>query len=463
MVRTIDVAQLIDRQKINWFVIGVLIACTLVALADGYNITVIAFAAPAMVKAWALDRASLGFLLSASFFSGVVGPLFFGYLADRVGRRNCMLVTTLMFGVFGLASAFCGSLTPLVVVRFLAGIGMSGAVAVTVTLTNEFAPRRMRATFVTLVFSGTTIGSGLPGLVAASLMADYGWQILFWIGGGVTLIIAFGLLFILPESPKFLSLRPERRSELGALLSRLAPGFKLTPDMAFVIHEEGDSGRLSLRQLFVGRLAFLTPLLWFCAFDVMMMFQFLISWLPTLLTESGVTIVGASLAGTVFQFAGTLGGWCIMRPLDKYGMLPVTVLYVLSIPVIACLGLPGNSEETMLALCAAAGFCVLGLHFGQISGASNVYPTSIRAMGVGWFTLFARVGMAVGPLAAGVLLARHVAIKTLFYMATLPMAIGAVVSAIVTLLYLAHYQRAGEADDVPAGGLAIGDGKADMV
>ena len=127
-----------------------------------------------------------------------------------------------------------------------------------------------------------------------------------------------------------------------------------------------------------------------------------------------------------------------MRPLDRYGMWPCVVLYVLSIPVVACLGLPGNSEALLMLLCALAGFCVLGLHFAQVFCVSSIYPTAIRALGVGFFMLAARAGGSLGPYLVGVLSAEHVPIGRMFELGTIPLAIGAVASIAITLIYRAH-------------------------
>src|ERR1700761_2712161 len=185
MEQNLDVTQIVDRQPVNRFLLGVLFLCTLVTLADGYNISVVAFAGPALLKAWHLERAALGPLISSSLFAGLIGPFLFGAIGDRIGRRYAMIVSVLLIGVFGILLAYCTNVEQMLVVRFIAGIGMSGALAVTVAAVNEFAPRRVRATFVTIVFSGTTIGSGLPGLVAPAILKQHGWETLFFVGGVV--------------------------------------------------------------------------------------------------------------------------------------------------------------------------------------------------------------------------------------------------------------------------------------
>ncbi len=441
MAQDIDVTQIVDRQRVGGFLIGVLFLCTLVTLADGYNISVVAFAAPAISKAWSLNRAALGPLFSSSLIAGLIGPFLFGTLGDRIGRRNSIIASIVMIGIFGVVSGLCTSLVPLVITRFVAGIGMSGALAVTVASVNEFAPRRLRATFVTIVFSGTTIGSGLPGLVAAPLLAHHGWPSVFFVGGVVPLVLAVAVYLFLPESPKFLCLHPARHGGLGSVLRRLDPQLQLAPDSRFILGGEVPSGKSSYTQLFAGKLALLTPLLWLGSFLAMIVFHSLNTWLPTLLTDSGISFERASHTVAAFQFVGTLGGWVIMRPLDKFGMLPCTILYVLSIPIIASLGTPAVGETNLMLMCSLAGFCVLGLHFAQVSCVSNIYPTAVRGLGVGWFMLFARLGGAIGPLVVGALVAQHVSMKSLFYLATLPLVVGTVASIAVTVIYQAYYQK----------------------
>jgi AAHS family 4-hydroxybenzoate transporter-like MFS transporter len=448
MAQPIDVTQVINQQPVSRFLLGVVALCLLVTLVDGYNITVVSFAAPAIVKAWHLNRAALGPLFSSSLVAGLIGPFLFGVLGDRLGRRMAMIVSTIIIGVFGIASGLCTSLVPLIGMRFLAGIGMSGALAVTVATVSEFAPRRLRATFVTIVFSGTTIGSGLPGIVAPPLLQHYGWQFLFLIGGIIPLVLAVGVALWLPESPKFLCLNPNRHAELGSALRTLNPGMALPADAHYLLGEEAQSPGhrpASPLRLFAGKLAVLTPLLWLGSFLAMVVFHSFNTWLPTLLTDSGVPFSRASLTVALFQFVGTIGGWSIMRPLDRFGMIPCTVLYVLSIPLVLALGLSGNSQTAVLFLIPIAGFCILGLHFAQVSCVSSVYPTAVRGLGVGWFMLFARAGGAIGPSIVGVLVGRHYSMATLFDLAVIPLGIGTVASVAVTLLYQANYHKRPEA------------------
>jgi len=439
--QVVDITRLIDGQRIRWFNISLLLVSFIVVLTDGYDIGAAAFAAPALVKEWHLDRAQLGPLFSAGLFAGLFGPPIFGFFADRYGRKAVIVGGAIFFGIFTLASVLATSLTTLIALRFIAGVGISGVLPIAVALNNEYAPRRIRATMIVVMFSGVTFGGGLPGVIAANFMAAHGWQILFWVGG--VLPVAAGLLaaFILPESPKFLALRPDRQKDLAALARRINPDVSVSPDTRFVISGEANRARFSIKAIFAGRLALLTPMFWITNAVNLMIFYFVNQWMPTLLSTAGVTVEHAAIATTLFQFGGTLAGLIIMRPLDKYGFIPVPILFACAIPVMASIGQPGLSEGTIMVLVGAAGFCLLGLQFGNISLESNIYPTYIRSWGVGSCFAAGRVGSVFGPLVGGMLVARHVPLQDMFYIASVPLAVGLIAAIVITPLYKAELRH----------------------
>jgi AAHS family 4-hydroxybenzoate transporter-like MFS transporter len=431
----VDITRLIDGQRIRWFNISLVLVSFFVVLTDGYDIGAAAVAAPALVKEWHLDHGQLGPMFSAGLFAGLFGPPIFGFFADRYGRKAVIVGGAVFFGIFTLASVLATSLMTMIVLRFIAGIGISGVLPIAVALNNEYAPRRIRATMIVVMFSGVTFGGGLPGVIAANFMADYGWQVLFWVGG--LLPVAAGLLaaFILPESPKFLALRPDRQKDLATLARRINPDVPVSPDAQFVISGEQNRARFSIKAIFAGRLALLTPMFWITNAVNLMIFYFVNQWMPILLSTAGVTVEHAAIATTLFQFGGTLAGLIIMRPLDKYGFIPVPILFACAIPVMASIGQPGLSEGTIMVLVGAAGFCLLGLQFGNISLESNIYPTYIRSWGVGSCFAAGRVGSVFGPLVGGILVARHVPLQDMFYIASVPLAVGLIAAIVITPLY----------------------------
>jgi len=179
---------------------------------------------------------------------------------------------------------------------------------------------------------------------------------------------------------------------------------------------------------------------WLSSAVNLMIFYFINQWTPTILSNAGYPVTDAVLAATAFQFAGTAGGLAIMRPLDKFGFIPVPILFACAIPIVACIGLDGMPEGMIIALVAASGFCLLGLQFGNISCETNIYPTYIRSWGVGSCFGAGRVGSVVGPIVGGYLISIQVPVKYLFWLAAVPLVIGLINAIILTPLYRAEAQ-----------------------
>ena len=436
--QTVDLSRIIDAQKIGAFHITLVVVCFIVVMADGYDIGAAAFAAPVLIREWHVSPAALGGLFSAGLVAGLIGPPLLGWIADHHGRRTAIIGGLLFFGAFTWASVLAQDLTTLIWLRFIAGIGISGVLAIATALVIEYAPRRIRATLFVVMFSGVTFGGGVPGLVAKAYMASYGWQILFWIGGLTPIVVAFIAMATLPESIKFLSLKQERRYRLVAQIERMQPGLNLNPDDHFIIGDEINKEKFSYGAIFKGRLAWITPMFWLSNAVNLMIFYFINQWTPTILANAGYPVGDAVLAATAFQFAGTLGGLVIMRPLDKFGFIPVPILFACAIPIVALIGLPGLSETAIMTLVAAAGFCLLGLQFGNISCETNVYPTYIRSWGVGSCFGAGRVGSVVGPIVGGWLISLQVPMQDLFLLAAVPLVVGVINAAILTPLYRAE-------------------------
>jgi AAHS family 4-hydroxybenzoate transporter-like MFS transporter len=434
----IDIERVFDDQKIGSFHIKLMLLSFLVLMTDGFDLGAAAYAGPGILKEWNLSGRELGALFSSSIAAGFIGPPLFGFLSDKFGRKRVIVCGAYFFGLFTLAAVLTNSLNELIVVRALAGVALGGMLPIVVTLNNEFAPARVRATLVVLIFTGVTFGGGLPGFVAAKLMAEHGWRILFWIGGIAPIVIASILAITLPESIKFLALRPRRRNELVTLLKTLRSDLVIDSDTEFVISGEENRSRFSMPALLAGRLAVLTPLFWISNFVAVMSLYFMNQWMPTVLSGSGIPVAQAAIATTLFQFGGTLAGLISMRFLDKYGFIPVPILFACSIPIAAFIGMPILSPYFLLALVFGAGFCILGVQFGNIATEANIYPTYIRAWGVGSNFAIGRIGGALGPLLGGFAFGAKLPAQQIFLIATLPLIIGLIATLAIMPLYQTH-------------------------
>ncbi len=195
----VDIAQWVDEQKVGGFLIGLVILSFIVMLSDGYDILAASNGAPSLVAAWHLKPHQLGPVFSASAFGIVVGSPLLGWMGDRIGRRYTVILGTLIFAFATLACAAAGSVNELMVLRFFAGIGLGGMLPNITALMAEFAPRRVRATFVVLMFLGVTAGSILPGAIVAIFPGPDNWRLLFIIGGVAPLVMVEEMMVWLTE------------------------------------------------------------------------------------------------------------------------------------------------------------------------------------------------------------------------------------------------------------------------
>src|SRR3954467_3211056 len=238
----IDVAEFIDRQPVGGFQIKLLATCAAVLFLDGFDTQAIGYVAPALAKEWGLTKAALGPVFSAGLFGLMIGALMFGPLADRIGRKKIILFSTLAFGIGTLATAFVQDVNTLLVIRFLTGLGLGGAMPNTIAMTSEFNPQRRRATMVMIMFCGFSLGAALGGLLAAALIPQFGWRSVFVVGGAAPLLLVPVLVLKLPESVRFLALTGRANARVGELLGLINPKAVLAPATQFVVHEPGLAG-----------------------------------------------------------------------------------------------------------------------------------------------------------------------------------------------------------------------------
>jgi AAHS family 4-hydroxybenzoate transporter-like MFS transporter len=431
MGRTINVEDTVDSLKIGRFNINLLFWLFLVMMLDGYDITAAAFAGPHLVSAWGIERAELGPMLGASLFGILIGSLFFGYVGDRYGRKIGTIASCLTFGIFTFAAAWSTSLGELSFLRFLAGIGIGGVFPNAVALSAEYAPKRLRATMVILMFTGNTFGAALPGLVSMSLVPSHGFQILFSLGGLIMIALSLCLCFTLPESVRYLALRGKKQQTI-AMLRRLDPKLELSESDQFVTNEIAGS-KFRLSQLFEGRFALATPLLWLVFAVNLMIFYFINSWMPTLVAAVDGTATRGVLALTIFQLGGTCGGLALSRLVDKHGLKPITIMFCIAVPVVASIGyLALSSPDLMLVAAFVGGFCVLGLQFGLNATPGMLYPTSCRANGAGFAFGVGRVGAVLGPIVGGILVGMQLPVNVLYVYAAVPLVLGAIACFILS-------------------------------
>ena len=454
--QSINVAQLLDERPLASFHIWLVAFAFAIIIADGYDITAIAFAAPELVKQWGItDRSALGPVFSASLVGILVGSPLFGFVGDRYGRKMASIGSLLVFGLFTLAASWAGSLDQMLVLRALAGIGLGGLMPNMIALTGEFAPRRYRATLIIVMFCGVTLGGAIPAAIAVWLVPSHGWQSIFVIGGLMPLAFAGFAWLWLPESVKFLVVKG-RRDEAVRILRMIAPDADIGAETVLVPPAETVYAGFSPKHLFGEGLALITPLLWLCFAINLMGFYFLISWMPTLLIGQKLLAQSdAAVATSLVQIGGTIGGFVLCRPMERKGFWPVALLFAGAVPFVALIGYAAaTSTWLLMVVVTLAGFCILGLQFGLNAASAMIYPTSVRSNGSGWAFGVGRFGSILGPILGGKLIALKLSVPMLFLIAAIPYVVGALACVALAVLYAAKFKGAGLGERGAATGAA---------
>ncbi len=428
-VQTIDVREFIDVRGLSRVQTLVIALCALVVTIDGLDTAVIGFIAPAIRAEWGLRVADLGPLLAASLVGLMIGALAIGPLADRHGRKTMLVWSMLLFGAASIAAASSTDLHMLTWLRLLTGLGLGGAMPMTITLTSEYCPQARRSSLVTLMFCGFTIGSALGGLIAAQVLARHGWRPMLVIGGVAPLALAPVLWWMLPESVSYLVAQGENDPRVAAILSRIAPDADLA-DARFIGPARANAA--PVRQLLRGPLLPGTLLLWLAFFMSLLIVYLLSSWMPTLIEQSGMSLGTAARIAAMFQVGGTAGAIIIGRVMDRVN--PHWVLAVAYAAGGVCIILISLSAATVWWLSFAvfgAGFLVSGGQVGANALSADYYPTAYRATGVSWANAVGRSGSIVGSLLGGVMLGMGWRVTTVYAMVAIPAVVaGAALAAL---------------------------------
>src|SRR5678815_1321366 len=231
-MRTIDVGAAIDEGRWTGYQKLLIFGTALTIILDGVDNQLLPNAVPQLIKEWGHPRGDLIGALSYGPFGMMIGGLIGGIIGDRLGRRTALLGSVLAFAALTFAIAFANSIEMLGALRFLAGVGLGGAMPNAATLASEYVPRKQRPFAVTLTIVCIPLGGVLAGELAARIIPTYGWRALFIAGGLVPVILAVALWKLLPESPRYLARHRERWPELTRTMRRI--GHTVPDDVEYV-------------------------------------------------------------------------------------------------------------------------------------------------------------------------------------------------------------------------------------
>jgi AAHS family 4-hydroxybenzoate transporter-like MFS transporter len=398
----------LENQRIGGLQLRVAALCTLVQICDGYDLNSVAWAVPSLILAWHLPPALFTMAFLWSSIGILVGALSAGPIGDRFGRRPLLLGSLTIFGIASLLSATADTLEMLSLWRFFTGIGIGGGFSGAAALTGDYAPQRLRATMIMATFTGAPIGGFVGGQIVALLLAQYGWPMIFILGGAFPLVLVVALTLWLPESPRFLARKQDLSPRHATLLRRLdiAPTQSGPTDVA-----QGNP----VAMLFSQGYALQTVLLWIIYFCSLMNLFLFAYWMPTVLNLIGFTPSQAVFASSLRDFGAIFAVLYLGLAIDRIGPERTLALhYAAGAVFIALIALVALPYALLLVVTFFAGMTIIGSQTGANGTCGKLYPARMRTSGLGWALGIGRLGGIAAPALGGYLLSIGLAPTRIF-------------------------------------------------
>lgn len=413
----VSASLLIDRSR--WSALqklcALLAACAITL--DGLDIQILSFAVPAIARDWHLAKSSFAIIFATSLLAIAAGTLVGGQLGDRLGRRKAIAFSVLWFGVFTMLLSTSGSLPILFFYRLVSGLGIGAALPNATAYVAEVTPARIRTTLLAATIVCIPFGGVVGGVLAAHILSVSSWHALILAGGALQLVLGLLMLALLPESPRFLAAHPARHDETLLLLHRF--GISI-PEGTTVIEPKATAtdGGDRMADLLAPVYRRDTVSLWFafcfCLISVYMVFN----WLPSLLTNLGLSPSAASSGLALYNLWGMAGALVLGYWMNRRGSrVPLLIVGVASTAsaVWLAVSLPSNPAASPLLRWQLGlhGFLVNAMQSSLYALAAHLYPTRLRARGVAAAAAFGRSGAVLSAFLGGSSL--HYAGSVYFY------------------------------------------------
>lgn len=428
-MRHIDVHELSDKARFNRFHAGMLLWCAVIIICDGYDLAVAGIALPSIMKDMGVTAQNAGFMVSSALFGMMFGAIFLGTIADRIGRRKAIAICIALFSVFTAAAGFTHDPYTFSAMRFLAGLGIGGVMPNVVAQMTEYSPKKIRATMVTLMFSGYAVGGMLAALLGKGLLETYGWSSVFMAAGLPVLLIPV-ILKTLPESMPFL-IRENRLDELKQIVARMEPSYRPDAGDRFALPAQDRAEGAPIGKLFQDGRGFSTAMFWIAFFMCLFMVYALSSWLTKLMASAGYSLGSALTFVLVLNFGAVIGavggGWLADRFNIKYVLMG---MYALAAVSITLLGFKVPTELLFL-LVGLAGASTIGTQIVTYAYAGQFYPMAIRSTGIGWASGVGRSGAILAPIAIGTLVGMALPLEQNFMAIAIPAAIAVIAVSLI--------------------------------
>ncbi|MFF5406892.1 MFS transporter [Streptomyces misionensis] len=405
---------------------AVVIAIALVVL-DGYDVSLTSFAAPYIEQGFGVSKAQLGLVMSGALVGMLVGSIVIAPLADRIGRRNMGVISTVTIAIGMLIGPFATAETgtgPLVVSRIITGVGIGSLVAVAGVILAEYTGKRVYSLVMAVYAAAINIGGLLGSMIVGPALDAHGWQFGWWVGFALSAVAAVATFAFLPESLAWLSegRRPDSLRRLNALLAKMGrPVLEALPEPdSTSVRAKG-----SLRTVFTGRSGFFTLLMIVGYVAYMLSFYFMTNWAPGAVADAHHNPALAPQLVTAFSVGGILGNVLFGYLGGRFNVRFVTpVFLVLATATLSLFGIVGPGMPTAWWTLFLASFFVCAGTAAFYAIVPTLYPTLARSTGFGVVIGVGRFGGIAAPIIGGAAFDAGLGMGAAFTIFAMPMLVA---------------------------------------
>jgi benzoate transport len=398
---SLDPREIIAKSPMSAIQIAVVAITIGLNALDGFDVLAISFASPGIARAWGIDRAVLGFVLSMELIGMGIGSIFIGGVADKIGRRRTLLGCLAVMCLGMIMATRAKGVYDLSMWRVFTGLGIGGMLAAINAVAAEFSNARRRSLNVSLMAIGYPIGAVVGGSISALLLKQGDWQVVFEFGAAATAAFIPLVFWMVPESISWLCRRQPAGALTGVNRSLGRMGHPPVEELPVI---SAEARKRSVLDIFSPQLLRVTVLVTLAYFLHITTFYFILKWVPKIVVDMGFTPSSAAGVLVWANVGGATGGAVLGLLSLRFGLKHLTmIVLVMSTLMVAVFG-HGQANLSQLSLvCAVAGFFTNAGVVGLYGIFAQVFPTHVRATGTGFAVGFGRGGAMLAPIIAGYL------------------------------------------------------------
>ena len=398
--RAISVQEAVDRIGFGRFQKRLLAVCGVTWAADAAEVLVLGFALPAIIGEFGITPTQGGLTVTATFAGMLVGAWFWGTISDYIGRRTGFQLTVLIFALFGLLSAFAPSWELLLILRFVTGFGLGGALPLDFSLYSEFLPTENRGRNLVILESFWALGTIIAAGLAWLLVPSFGWRPLL-ASSAVAAALVLWIRRSIPESPRYLAISG-RRDEAREILAGIATeNGRPAPEQELVAGER-QSGT-TVAKLWKPGLRRMTIMLWITWFCISLAYYGIFTWLPQAFVAQGFSSLQTYQNTFILALAQVPGYFSAAYLIERWGRRNTLAIYLIASGVFTFLFATVTGFGGLLASAILMSFFALGAWAALYAWTPESYPTEVRTTGMGWASGMARVAGVITPTLGGIL------------------------------------------------------------